>query len=134
MSSTFPSSTVNSCVFMKIGSLLCSDNFERTESSSSSCRSPSPIGLRTLALAATIAEPHFESTGMKVKPKRKRATPGQVAVLKIFYSRNPFPDTDCRQYLAEKLGMTPRSVQIWFQNQRQHDKAAGKLNGHESPT
>lgn len=109
---------------MKLGSILCYDSSETDKASLSSCRSPSPIGLRTLAFAATMVEPHFDTACSKVKPKRKRATPGQVAILKMFYARNPFPDTDCRHFLAERLGMTPRSVQIWFQNQRQHDKAS----------
>ncbi len=28
------------------------------------------------------------------------------------------PDQQLRQQLAEQLGMTPRRVQIWFQNKR----------------
>lgn len=55
----------------------------------------------------------------KVKPKRKRANARQLEVLKRTFKQTPFPDSDVRRRLAKELGMTPRSVQIWFQNQRQ---------------
>lgn len=122
---------------MKVHSLLCKRADESSESTESmkSVEMTQPIGLCALAMAASLAEcsetsapkliaPVVQSTP-NLKPKRKRASPAQVAVLKQFYGRTPFPDTECRQYLALKLGMTPRSVQIWFQNQRQHDKAVG---------
>ena len=32
---------------------------------------------------------------------------------------DPLPSFEKRQALAHQLGMTPRSVQIWFQNRRQ---------------
>lgn len=54
-----------------------------------------------------------------VKPKRKRANAMQVEVLKKTFQQSPFPSTDVRRKLAKQLGMTARSVQIWFQNQRQ---------------
>lgn len=135
---------------MKIGSLLCCESKENMVgmsdgSTSSSCRTPTPIGLKTLAFAAALAEPCLVTKAAphsfappaqletKVKAKRKRASPAQVAILRLFYQRNAFPDTQCRLYLAQKLGMTPRSVQIWFQNQRQHDKAAAESQQHAPP-
>ena len=54
-----------------------------------------------------------------VKPKRKRANATQVEILKKTFQQSPFPSTDVRRKLAKQLGMTARSVQIWFQNQRQ---------------
>ncbi len=103
------------------------DSTDTTMSTSQeSCRAATPTGLRALAIAASMAETSNvpESANSRIKAKRKRASPAQVAILKWFYAKNAFPDTECRLYLADKLGMTPRSVQIWFQNQRQHDKAA----------
>jgi hypothetical protein len=55
----------------------------------------------------------------KLKPKRKRASATQLETLKRVFRQTPFPTTECRRKLAKSLGMTPRSVQIWFQNQRQ---------------
>lgn len=85
--------------------------------------------LETLALAAAIVErvsngERTHEIAESIKPKRKRASPYQMAVLRQHFLKDPFPSTETRQMLASKLGMTPRSVQIWFQNQRQHTKAS----------
>ncbi|KAK9474224.1 uncharacterized protein V1510DRAFT_307267 [Dipodascopsis tothii] len=58
-----------------------------------------------------------------VKPKRKRATPDQVSRLNDMFQQTFFPTTEQRIELARELGMTPRTVQIWFQNRRQGMKA-----------
>lgn len=112
---------------MKLENLLCDDKVgSDTNNSTESLNSAPSIGLTTLALAASLAEhkPATPTPDKSIKPKRKRANPAQVAVLKMYYAKNPFPDSEIRLFLAQKLGMTPRSVQIWFQNQRQHEKAA----------
>ena len=54
-----------------------------------------------------------------IKPKRKRASPWQISVLQRAYLNNPFPNSPERRYLADRLHMSPRAVQIWFQNRRQ---------------
>jgi len=115
---------------MKIANMLCSDGADiPSTDSTDSMSSTTAYGLRALALAASLVDTRSAvqiSEGGSVKPKRKRASATQVAVLRAFYGKNPFPDTQCREFLAEKLNMTPRSVQIWFQNQRQHDKMSGQ--------
>jgi hypothetical protein len=55
----------------------------------------------------------------KVKAKRKRASAYQLEMLRKIFQKTPFPSSESRKRLAKELGMTPRSVQIWFQNQRQ---------------
>lgn len=60
-----------------------------------------------------------------VKPKRKRANSYQLKVLKETFQQTPFPSSEARRKLAQELGMTPRSVQIWFQNQRQLMRGLG---------
>ncbi|KAI8617075.1 Homeodomain-like protein, partial [Chytriomyces sp. MP71] len=50
--------------------------------------------------------------------KRKRASAHQIATLDEAFSMNPNPDSATRKMLAVRCGMTPRSVQIWFQNRR----------------
>lgn len=59
------------------------------------------------------------SVYLKVKPKRKRASVRQLEILKKTFQQTPFPNSEIRKKLARELGMTVRSVQIWFQNQRQ---------------
>ncbi|KAI8818433.1 uncharacterized protein EV422DRAFT_188355 [Fimicolochytrium jonesii] len=56
------------------------------------------------------------------KLKRKRATPSQLHVLNAVFAQTHFPSTDLRIRIAEQLGMTPRAVQIWFQNKRQGER------------
>lgn len=66
--------------------------------------------------------PHHGMTmmgGRAVKPKRKRATPEQTNRLNEVFAETFFPTSDQRMDLAMELGMTPRTVQIWFQNKRQ---------------
>ncbi|KAI9596082.1 Homeodomain-like protein, partial [Syncephalis fuscata] len=53
------------------------------------------------------------------RPKRRRANNNQLGELELVFQRTFYPSTAERLELAHKLGMTPRRVQIWFQNQRQ---------------
>ncbi|KAJ3412261.1 hypothetical protein HDV05_001020 [Chytridiales sp. JEL 0842] len=50
--------------------------------------------------------------------KRPRATATQLSVLENVFSETHHPDSAKRKQLAGQLGMTERSVQIWFQNKR----------------
>ncbi|KAJ1552947.1 hypothetical protein HK405_009459, partial [Cladochytrium tenue] len=61
-----------------------------------------------------------------VKPKRRRANAEQLAVLNSVLETTFFPSTELRQSLARRLGMTPRAVQIWFQNKRQNWRTAAR--------
>ncbi|ADM11250.1 Homeodomain-containing transcription factor-like protein [Encephalitozoon intestinalis ATCC 50506] len=49
---------------------------------------------------------------------RKRTTKAQLKVLEETFETNIRPDANMRKKLGEELGMTPRSVQVWFQNRR----------------
>ncbi|KAJ3196678.1 hypothetical protein HK101_008132 [Irineochytrium annulatum] len=69
-----------------------------------------------------------------VKPKRKRASPHQVRVLQSVFDATAFPSTEHRQRLAHELGMTPRAVQIWFQNKRQGLKVKKEAGGDRRST
>ncbi|KZV69520.1 homeobox-domain-containing protein [Peniophora sp. CONT] len=60
-----------------------------------------------------------QSSEPSVKKKRKRADARQLEVLTAVFARTQFPSTEERIQLGEQLGMTPRTVQIWFQNRRQ---------------
>ncbi|KAF8880930.1 hypothetical protein CPB85DRAFT_1340739 [Mucidula mucida] len=66
-----------------------------------------------------------------MRPKRKKADARQVAILNETYHRTHFPSTEERLHLSTVLGMSPRSVQIWFQNKRQsmgHTRQPASLN------
>jgi hypothetical protein len=50
--------------------------------------------------------------------KRTHLKPSQVAVLQESFVTNTLPDATIRSQLALELGVTERTVQIWFQNRR----------------
>jgi hypothetical protein len=49
---------------------------------------------------------------------RRRTSKGQFKILEKAFINNPKPNAKIRQGLAESLSMTPRGVQVWFQNRR----------------
>jgi len=54
--------------------------------------------------------------------KRQRTSAAQLDVLEKVYQKEKLPSSDLRKELAEKLKMTPRRVQVWFQNKRAKEK------------
>ncbi|KAI8377952.1 homeobox domain-containing protein, partial [Radiomyces spectabilis] len=57
---------------------------------------------------------------------RTRTTPEQLAVLEKTFSVNPSPNNRVREQLSRELGMSERSIQIWFQNRRAKVKNIAK--------
>ncbi|TPX36582.1 hypothetical protein SmJEL517_g01255 [Synchytrium microbalum] len=55
-----------------------------------------------------------------------------LAVFSKVFQVTCYPETTIRNMLAERLDMTPRAVQIWFQNKRQQMKALGAGGGLRS--
>lgn len=74
---------------------------------------PHPV----LQVANLLTEQDYEDE--PVKAKRKRASPTQLSVLNRVFEQTFFPSTELRIELGKQLGMSPRTVQIWFQNKRQ---------------
>ncbi|KAI8389367.1 Homeodomain-like protein, partial [Blakeslea trispora] len=58
--------------------------------------------------------------------KRTRATPEQLAILEKSFDLNPSPNNRVREQLSRDLGMSERSIQIWFQNRRAKVKNVAK--------
>ncbi len=56
------------------------------------------------------------------KKRRTRTSKEQLVELMRLYHINPLPTAKQRQELGERIGMSPRSVQVWFQNKRQNMK------------
>ena len=66
----------------------------------------------------------YSNKELKAMKKRCRTvmTPSQSRVLRKVLDQTAFPSTEIRENLAKLLGMKPRTVQIWFQNQRQKSR------------
>lgn len=66
----------------------------------------------------------YSNKELKAMKKRCRTvmTPSQSRVLRKVLEQTAFPSTEIRENLAKLLGMKPRTVQIWFQNQRQKSR------------
>lgn len=62
---------------------------------------------------------------------RKRTTKAQLKVLEKTFETNIRPDANMRKKLGEQLGMTPRSVQVWFQNRRAKIKKLTQKKGQQ---
>merc|ERR1719454_2038338 len=73
------------------------------------------------ARAAPDGSP-VDDVGGQRRPKRCKISREQLNILIKSFDDEPLPNFDQRQALARVLGMTPRSVQIWFQNRRQRLK------------
>ncbi|CAO3598446.1 unnamed protein product [Absidia cylindrospora] len=54
---------------------------------------------------------------------RRRTSRAQFKLLETSFYENTKPNATMRRWLAQKLGMTPRSVQVWFQNRRAKAKS-----------
>ncbi|KAI7868846.1 homeobox domain-containing protein, partial [Spinellus fusiger] len=49
---------------------------------------------------------------------RRRTSRAQFKVLEKTFADTPKPNASVRRWLAQNLSMTPRGVQVWFQNRR----------------
>ncbi|KAI8364991.1 homeobox domain-containing protein, partial [Choanephora cucurbitarum] len=49
---------------------------------------------------------------------RRRTSRSQLKALEKAFTTNPKPNGKFRQALAENLSMSPRNIQVWFQNRR----------------
>jgi hypothetical protein len=58
--------------------------------------------------------------------RRLRTTPEQLKILEEIYLYEKIPSLALREELAAKLGMTPRRIQVWFQNKRAKERRTGK--------
>lgn len=62
---------------------------------------------------------------------RRRTSRAQLKVLEKSFLENPKPNATVRRILAQKLDMTPRGVQIWFQNRRAKAKLQRRKSGED---
>ncbi|CAO3636800.1 unnamed protein product [Mucor fragilis] len=78
------------------------------------------------------AATHQRTNHRDLKAKRKRASPNQLVVLNRIFNQTYFPSTEIRIELGKQLGMSPRTVQIWFQNKRQALRSRGRQDSPPS--
>ncbi|KXN71747.1 homeobox-domain-containing protein [Conidiobolus coronatus NRRL 28638] len=73
---------------------------------------------------STTLFPYSIPNTPKGKPRNKRTfiSQAQVKELEKIFEINNFPTSEVRSGIASKLGLSDRSVQIWFQNRRQGRK------------
>ncbi|KAI8378043.1 uncharacterized protein BYT42DRAFT_614671 [Radiomyces spectabilis] len=64
---------------------------------------------------------------------RRRTSRDQFKVLEKTFLDNPKPNATVRRWLAQKLSMTPRGVQVWFQNRRAKAKTQRQQQQNQQP-
>ena len=65
----------------------------------------------------------------KQKLSRWQIGNGSLSVLEQVYQMDPFPGLDARRELAKQLSVSPRQVQVWFQNKRQRERKISRQKG-----
>lgn len=80
--------------------------------------------LRSISKSKELNITEYTNRELKSLKKRCRTvmTSSQCRVLNKVLEQTAFPSTEIRENLAKILGMKPRTVQIWFQNQRQKSR------------
>lgn len=72
--------------------------------------------------ATSVRQKKSTLTQQQKNKKRQRATPQQLQVLLDEFTINNTPNSKRREEIGQKIDMTERSVQIWFQNKRAKSK------------
>ncbi|KAK9379810.1 uncharacterized protein V2V93DRAFT_372402 [Kockiozyma suomiensis] len=73
-------------------------------------------------------EPEIDNAPL-ARRKRRRTSPNELQILYSEFKRCSKPPRHVRQDIAERVGMTEKAVQIWFQNRRQSSRRAQQNGG-----
>ncbi|KAI8828203.1 hypothetical protein BJ741DRAFT_627032 [Chytriomyces cf. hyalinus JEL632] len=65
-----------------------------------------------------LAKRRGSCPGLADKSTRLRTTETELQMLTAIFQKNPFPSAFLRKKLAERMGVTVKQVQFWFQNRR----------------
>ncbi|KAJ3271872.1 hypothetical protein HDV01_006157 [Terramyces sp. JEL0728] len=77
-------------------------------------------------------KPRKESENEGVTETRPRTSIQQLAILQEAYTLDPMPCAAYREMLSQIVGLSSRSIQIWFQNRRQKLKLEENRSALES--
>lgn len=81
-----------------------------------------PFNTQTPREASVTSVPAFYNYRPNEVKHRKRTTRAQTKILEEQFKTTDKPDAATRSELSVRLGMTPREVQVWFQNRRAKEK------------
>ncbi|KAK9468574.1 hypothetical protein V1512DRAFT_284912 [Lipomyces arxii] len=79
-----------------------------------------------------LHEPEIDNAPL-ARRKRRRTSANELQILYSEFNRCPKPSRHIRQEIAERVGMTEKAVQIWFQNRRQSSRRTAQQNAPSSP-
>ncbi|KAI0243591.1 Short stature homeobox protein 2, partial [Massospora cicadina] len=89
-----------------------------------------PLPCLSQVLTSPAESPLLEASDGELNPtpRRRRVSVRQKEILSRVFCQSFFPTTEMRNQLAMDLNMTPRAVQIWFQNKRQAWRTKNKAS------
>ncbi|KAL2312706.1 MBF complex negative regulatory component yox1 [Schizosaccharomyces pombe] len=92
--------------------------------------SPSKSGNTGKDLISNNEAKNHEDEETHQKKRRRRTTDAEATLLEQYFLKTPKPSLIERQELSKKLksSMTPRELQIWFQNKRQSLRRSNSLS------
>ncbi|KAF8937260.1 hypothetical protein BGZ47_009117 [Haplosporangium gracile] len=82
-------------------------------------RAASSAPRKTLNWVNAVPSHFSTSPNGQPRKRRRRTNREELEILEDAFAKNLLPDAATRQELGERLGMSVRAVQIWFQNRRQ---------------
>lgn len=106
---------------------LGADSMKRRASCFATFNSPSVTSSPSMSLCQEdSSDDHGSHTNYPTKAKRKRLNGHQIFILNWIFSKTVFPSTELRRVLGRSLGLSSRTIQIWFQNKRQSQRVKSR--------